>query len=546
MTDRVIQGSFVTRGANRQTPLVQPKPTAHRPPLASTTFAASVPVAQSNGADDRLPIDPARLGLASGGGRPLPDAVRGKMEAAFGTDFSGVRVHIGPQAERIGALAFTIGTDIYFAPGRYQPDSIHGQQLLGHELAHVVQQRQGRVRGPSGAGIAVVQDPTLEAEADRLGQRAATVQAKPAGPVLQGKAPMHFSAPLGMNPSGYPGGAATGPAQKQVAESNIRTLQAKGGKKLRRMAQPKVFPGPEITGASQPKFARPPVYRPHVAACQPKPAALPVYRPYAVTSQLTPAAPPVYRSQPVTSRRKPAPSPVCRPQAIGPIQRYRSFGGARGAAQFDYKIFNGVDQTYGRYHIKFHNIRGLGFFDEIHVVFEDLKGSNYFFYTDQGVPIIEKSSGLNRNNSGLTSRAQDIVNGQLATSATIANSVAQGALDELDRFEAEQREKGERLLKEKAEKEALERPSKIRTEVERLANSYALARQLKPSGILERLVESGVMYKLFEMDFGKLRSTSIESWPTKYRSLIKPGLNPTLEFDDEDDQYDVFYDFDES
>jgi hypothetical protein len=103
----------------------------------------------------------------------LPDAVRGKMEAALGADFSNVRVHVGPQADRIGAIAFTLGSDIYFAPGRYQPDTVHGQQLLGHELAHVVQQRQGRVRNPMGSGVAVVQDGALEAEADRLGQIAA-------------------------------------------------------------------------------------------------------------------------------------------------------------------------------------------------------------------------------------------------------------------------------------------------------------------------------------------------------------------------------------
>jgi hypothetical protein len=104
----------------------------------------------------------------------LPESVRGKMEAALGANFVDVRVHVGPQAERIGAIAFTIGSDIYFAPGRYQPDSVHGQQLLGHELAHVVQQRAGRVRNPMGSGIAVVQDHALEAEADRLGRRAAS------------------------------------------------------------------------------------------------------------------------------------------------------------------------------------------------------------------------------------------------------------------------------------------------------------------------------------------------------------------------------------
>ncbi|WP_430424691.1 DUF4157 domain-containing protein [Phenylobacterium sp.] len=98
-----------------------------------------------------------------------------KMEAAFGADFSGVRVHVGPQASRIGAVAFTMGDDVYFAPGKFQPDSAQGQQLIGHELAHVIQQRQGRVRAP-GSGVAVVQDRMLEAEADRLGMRAAAMR----------------------------------------------------------------------------------------------------------------------------------------------------------------------------------------------------------------------------------------------------------------------------------------------------------------------------------------------------------------------------------
>jgi hypothetical protein len=140
-----------------------------RPPLAHQGVGY---VAQPHGADGSFEIDPVQLGLARGGGKPLPQPVLAKMEAAFGADFSAVRVHVGPQAPRIGAVAFTTGNDLYFAPGRYQPDSLQGQQLLGHELAHVVQQRQGRVRAQA-LGIAVVQDWTLEAEADRLGARAA-------------------------------------------------------------------------------------------------------------------------------------------------------------------------------------------------------------------------------------------------------------------------------------------------------------------------------------------------------------------------------------
>jgi hypothetical protein len=111
---------------------------------------------------------------SSSKGQGLPVPVRKKMEAFFGADFSDVRVRVGPEAAAIGAIAFTVGSDLYFAPGQYDPNSRRGQELLGHELAHVVQQREGRVANPYGDGVAVVQDPSLEDEADRLGKAAAT------------------------------------------------------------------------------------------------------------------------------------------------------------------------------------------------------------------------------------------------------------------------------------------------------------------------------------------------------------------------------------
>jgi len=107
------------------------------------------------------------------GGLPLPDNVRAKMETAFGADFSDVRVHIGQEASALGAIAYTWGSNIHFAPGQYSPNTIQGQKLLGHELWHVVQQRSGRVSNPFGGGVAVVQDHALEAEADRMGVKAA-------------------------------------------------------------------------------------------------------------------------------------------------------------------------------------------------------------------------------------------------------------------------------------------------------------------------------------------------------------------------------------
>ena len=95
------------------------------------------------------------------------------MGKVLGADFSDVRVHVGPEASSIGAIAFTWGSDIYFAPGQYNPDTMQGRMLLGHELTHVVQQRDGRVSNPYGSGVAVVQDRALEAEADRMGMLAA-------------------------------------------------------------------------------------------------------------------------------------------------------------------------------------------------------------------------------------------------------------------------------------------------------------------------------------------------------------------------------------
>lgn len=93
------------------------------------------------------------------------------MERLLSSDFAKVRVHIGPQAQRIGAIAFTSGDDIFFAPGRFQPGTHEGLRLIGHELAHVVQQKQGRARPPVGGGPAILFDPLLEAEADRAAAR---------------------------------------------------------------------------------------------------------------------------------------------------------------------------------------------------------------------------------------------------------------------------------------------------------------------------------------------------------------------------------------
>lgn len=105
----------------------------------------------------------------------IPDAVKQRMEESFNTDFSGVRVHPdSAAAPEVGALAYTQGTDIHFAPGQFKPDTSAGQQLLGHELAHVVQQSEGRVQPITEIGGMPVNDNEgLEHEADVLGAKAA-------------------------------------------------------------------------------------------------------------------------------------------------------------------------------------------------------------------------------------------------------------------------------------------------------------------------------------------------------------------------------------
>jgi hypothetical protein len=124
----------------------------------------------------------------SAGGALLPPDVRADMEHALGADFSSVRVHQDGQAEAVGALAFTRGADIHFAPGRYDPHGSAGRQLIGHELAHVAQQAQGRVSATTQVnGQATNDDPALEQEADAKGAQAAAATSGAAAPSVLAK-----------------------------------------------------------------------------------------------------------------------------------------------------------------------------------------------------------------------------------------------------------------------------------------------------------------------------------------------------------------------
>jgi hypothetical protein len=87
-----------------------------------------------------------------GSGQKLDDSTREKVGDGLGDSLSDVRVHTDDHAaslaQSVSARAFTTGSDVYFAKGEHNPGSSDGQQLLAHELTHVVQQRDATMSGP--------------------------------------------------------------------------------------------------------------------------------------------------------------------------------------------------------------------------------------------------------------------------------------------------------------------------------------------------------------------------------------------------------------
>ena len=105
------------------------------------------------------------------GGERLPDPNRAHMESALGADLSGVRIHKDPDAahaaDDIDARAFTVGQDVYFGAGQYDPGTKRGDHLLAHELTHTLQQASGDVTTQADTSISSPADP-LEREAEAV------------------------------------------------------------------------------------------------------------------------------------------------------------------------------------------------------------------------------------------------------------------------------------------------------------------------------------------------------------------------------------------
>jgi hypothetical protein len=94
----------------------------------------------------------AMIARTRGAGSPLAPGSRESASAELGDSLDDVRVHHDDTADAlarsVSARAFTTGADVYFARGEYQPGASSGDELLTHELAHVVQQRGAPTTGP--------------------------------------------------------------------------------------------------------------------------------------------------------------------------------------------------------------------------------------------------------------------------------------------------------------------------------------------------------------------------------------------------------------
>jgi hypothetical protein len=149
-------------------PRVRAGPVAQPPPVENSPIAAErkAGAATETSSAFSAPSEQCRAGSA------IPQTLLGQMSRSFAHDFSGVRIHTGEAADQAArtfqAAAFTHGSEIYFANGRYQPETARGRWLIAHELAHVVQQRGACLERTSNA------DSSLEHQASRAAHAAIT------------------------------------------------------------------------------------------------------------------------------------------------------------------------------------------------------------------------------------------------------------------------------------------------------------------------------------------------------------------------------------
>jgi hypothetical protein len=166
-------------------------------------------------------------------GQPLDATTRTFFEPRFGRDLSTVRVHAdgraADSAAAIGAVAYTVGSDVVFGRARYAPHSTSGKQLLAHELAHVIQQES--VAAPTLRRAPCLHGSDckfIPGDPGRFGER---VDAPP----KKGEAKLEFGHPEieTVDPSAPKDAVATPPPSRQgLPATNLRKLVEDSGFKI--------------------------------------------------------------------------------------------------------------------------------------------------------------------------------------------------------------------------------------------------------------------------------------------------------------------------
>jgi len=160
------------------------KETIQRKPLASF-----IQKKESSGGFAATDTISNQINSTKGNGSTMDAGTKNFMESRFETDLGGVKIHTGNEAIQmnrdLNAKAFTVGSDIYFNEGQYQPGSDHGKHLLAHELTHTVQQGPGipsriQRQAPAGSPAPPVTDGGLSPQmAQQIARRLRTAMKGP-------------------------------------------------------------------------------------------------------------------------------------------------------------------------------------------------------------------------------------------------------------------------------------------------------------------------------------------------------------------------------
>lgn len=170
----VNQSPLIRRAAETQSAVRNSPHMTAQQERGQSLYGQAAPIGPQGGAvapDLHRAID-----RAKGGGRRLDSTLAGTMGGALGADFSRVRVHTDYRADQLNhslsAKAFTLGNDLFFSSGAYNPYTPGGRRLLAHELTHVAQQSGSAGTVQTKLTVGAVGD-RYEQEADRVAEQVA-------------------------------------------------------------------------------------------------------------------------------------------------------------------------------------------------------------------------------------------------------------------------------------------------------------------------------------------------------------------------------------